>query len=488
MGINVLKNKLVAVLGYGQEGRAVTNYLIKHGVKPVLFDERPWRKWPKAEQEIIKKQKIKYVFGPDCFKKLEEFDIAFRSPGIKLSHPNLKKRISHNLSLGPSPSLGERRPIMTSQSKWFFEHCPAKIIGITGTKGKGTTASLIYEILKKRGQRSKVKGQRYLTGNIGKDQPLEFLDKLKPSDWVVYELSSFQLQDLKQSPHIGVVLMTTKEHLDYHKDTDEYIRAKEAIVKFQKADDFAIINADFKASIKIGQLGQGTKLYFSRKRSLKRGCFVKGERLIIKDVLNNNFQFSIFNFQIRGAHNLENISAGILAALSAGCSKKAIELATAKFKGLEHRLEFVAQKKGIKFYNDSFSTTPETAIAAINSFNEPLIPILGGSSKKADFNELGKIISRSKNIKTLILIGEESGRIKKAIFKPLSFRPSPNGKKEKMKILEGAKNMADIFKQIKSVAASGDVVLLSPACASFDMFDNYKDRGEKFKKQVKLFR
>jgi UDP-N-acetylmuramoylalanine--D-glutamate ligase len=467
MDLQDLKEKLVAVLGYGQEGKAVAAYLLRHGIKPVLFDQKSWENWDETETLEIKKLGVNFIFGQDCFKELKGFDVAFRSPGIKLAQVT-----------------GDKLQV-TSQTKWFFEHCPCKIIGVTGTKGKGTTASLIYEILESRN--SQLATRTYLTGNIGKTQPLEILDNLKADDYLVYELSSFQLQDLTQSPHIAVVLMVTSEHLDYHADQKEYVEAKSAITKFQTVNDFAVINADFENSMKIGEQGKGQKVYFSRNKEVSLGCFAQNGFILGINADGKKMEIAKTDeLQLRGAHNLENICAAILAAYTAGCDPVLIKKAITNFKGLEHRLEFVAEKNGIKFYNDSFSTTPETAIAAINSFTEPEILILGGSSKNSDFTELGKTIAAKKNIKTVILIGQEAGKIKSAI-KTLTPNPSPRGRGETMVILEEAKNMSEIFEQIKSVAASGDVVLLTPACTSFGMFKSYVDRGNQFKAAVKKF-
>lgn len=434
MDIEDLKDKLVAVLGYGQEGEAVADYLVKYGIKPVLFDQKPWEEWPKGEQEEIKKLGVNFIFGPGWLEELKGFDVAFRSPGIKLS------LLTTNNS-----------KLITSQTKWFFDHCPAKIIGVTGTKGKGTTSTLIYEILQAQSKISNPKSKIYLTGNIGKIQPLEILDTLSKNDWVVYELSSFQLQDLDHSPHIAVVLMITREHLDYHNDAAEYAAAKSSITKFQTEDDIAIVNQDYPGSKAVGELGSGKKIYFSRQDSSP---------------------VDVSGRQLRGEHNLENIYAAALAAKAAGRNANSIEQAISEFKGLEHRLEFVGNKNGIKFYNDSFSTTPETAIAAVKSFTEPLIVILGGSAKNSDFTELGQVISNTKNIKAAVLIGEEAVKIKELI------------NSADIQIFEGAKNMPEIFEQIKTIAKSGDVVLLSPACASFDMFENYKQRGNRFKQEA----
>jgi UDP-N-acetylmuramoylalanine--D-glutamate ligase len=450
-----LQNKLVAVLGYGIEGKAVTKYLLQHGISPVLFDAKPWSNWSVDDQEKIKALGVNFIFGEDYLKELKGFDVIFRSPGVKLS--DLKDKLSTNA-------------ILTSQTKWFFEYCPAKIIGVTGTKGKGTTCALIYEILKADGKNA------YLTGNIGQVQPLEILDNLKAEDFIVYELSSFQLQDLTQSPHIAVVLMVTSEHLDYHKNLEEYVNAKANIAKFQTKDDFLIYNVDYSNSVKIAEQSSGTKLRISAKQFEYPGCSVFSGWVTMGDLKGVNYPvIETSKLQLKGAHNWENICAAMEAAYFAGCENEVAESVTKNFKGLEHRLELVTEKNGIKFYNDSFSTTPETAIAAMKAFSEPEILILGGSSKKSNFENLGKIIINSTNLKTIILIGQETNRIKDAINQAGFFSG---------KILDGAINMKEIFQQIQSVATKGDVVILSPACASFGMFTDYKDRGNQFKKSA----
>lgn len=434
MNVEFLKNKNVGILGYGIEGVAVTKFLLKHGITPVLFDEKPWEKWSKEKQEEIKNLKINFIFGENAFLELYGFDIVFRSPGIKLE------------------KISEKKLLVTSQTKFFFDNCPCKIIGVTGTKGKGTTSTLIYNILQENVFNHNSKN--YLTGNIGYIQPLEILDSLNPNDLIVYELSSFQLQDLEKSPHIAVVLMITSEHLDYHKSINDYTNAKSNITRFQNIGDIAIINEDYEASKKIGTLGNAHKDFISAKKN--------------KPDISNYIPF----IQLKGKHNLENICASVALAKHLNINSDVIKKAIVKFKGLEHRLEFVCEKNGVKFYNDSFSTTPETAISAINSFNEPLNLILGGSSKKSNFNELGALIAQKTNIKNLILIGHEAENIKSAI----NLRKNSNSI-----ILTGAQSMAEIFKQIKTITKPGDVVLLSPACASFDMFNDYIDRGKQFK-------
>ncbi len=482
MEIKDLQNKLVAVLGYGREGKAVTAYLMKHGIKPVLFDQKAWKDWDEIEKLEIKKLGLNFIFGPDCFKELVGFDVAFRSPGVKIS--DISPRVTLGLRGLPSAEIN-----LTSQTKWFFEYCPCKIIGVTGTKGKGTTASLIYDILSSNSQILNLKSKIFLTGNIGKIQPLEIIDALTADDLAVYELSSFQLQDLDRSPHIAVVLMTTSEHLDYHANQDEYVDAKSSITKFQTADDFAVINSDFENSMKIGELGKGKKIYFSRKR-VDVDCFVKKDSITFVGAglkpAPTETTLNMADLQLRGAHNLENVCAAVSVAKILNIDDNVIRDAVIKFKGLEHRLEFVAEKSGVKFYNDSFSTTPETAIAAVKSFTEPLIVVLGGSSKNADFTDLGRTIAKVTNIKALILIGEEAEKIKSSVIETLTPALS-QGERAQIAYLEGAKNMEEIFEQVKSVAKKGDMVLLSPACASFDMFKSYVDRGEQFKTAVEKY-
>lgn len=458
MTILDLQKKNVGVLGYGQEGRAVVRYLMEYGIEPVIFDRNEWQEVPNETKEEIKNLNLNFIFGPGYLKELAGIDVAFRSPGIWRLHPDLLAAESRGLTI-------------TSQTKFFFDNCPAKIIGVTGTKGKGTTASLISLILKMQFQMSNFKCQTYLTGNIGKEQPLEIIDSLKKDDWVVYELSSFQLQDLEKSPHIAVCLMVTSEHLDVHKNIEEYLKAKSAIVKYQTQSDIAILNKDFPNTMAFADLGKGKKLYFSTKN--KADCYVENGQITSSD-----FRLPTSELPLRGSHNWQNVCAAVLTGQQAGCGNDAIRRAVLNFKGLEHRLELVADKNGIKFYNDSFSTTTETAIAAIKSFTESLILILGGSSKNADFTDLGRTIAETKNIKKIILIGQETENIRKALSKA-GF--------DKDKIVQGAETMAEIFEQIRSLAQPGDVILLSPACASFDMFKNYQDRGEQFKKFVTNF-
>ena len=447
------KNKKIAILGFGLEGMSIIDFLLHDALKITVYDDKPRGSFESIVTENYEQKGVSFEFE----KKLipEDYDIVFRSPGIKPSSPELVEAKSKGIEV-------------TSAIKMFFEQCPCEIIGVTGTKGKGTTSTLIYEMLKKEGF------DAYLGGNIG-IPPLSFLSELKGDSKVVLELSSFQLIDLEQSPHIGVILMTTSEHLDYHNDVYEYIEAKRNIFKFQDYKDFAVVNRDYPASNESDIYSNGKVYRVSREQDVDQGCFVKNDGIVLKMDGNENEILATKDLALRGKHNWENVCAATVAALCAGCSMKSIIPVLKSFKGLEHRIEHVATTRGVAYYDDSFSTTPETAIAAIEAFDEPKILILGGSSKNSNFSELGQIISESESIKAIIGIGVEWGRIRQEI----------KGLNPSIAIIEDCQTMKEIIQQCVEIGEIGDVVLLSPACASFDMFKSYKDRGDQFKEEVK---
>lgn len=389
------KGKKVAILGWGVDTQDVEPWLREKGATVTILDEA----------------------RGDKFENLDNYDLIIRSPGVYRYREELVKT----------------KTVVTSKTKLFFDNCPAKIIGVTGTKGKGTTATLIYEILKAAGK------DVYLGGNIGAGV---FDLKLRPEAFVILELSSFQLIDLHKSPHIAVILMVTSEHMNWHKNLEEYVTAKGQMVLHQSDGDFVVANRDYPSSKKIAKMSDGMIVW------------VSGKDMNLPT-------------HLRGEHNKENISAAIAVAKIIGVP---YEETIKNFGGLEHRLEEVSTVNGVTFYNDSFSTTPETAIAAVKSFAEPEVVILGGSSKESDFSELVKVIESAKNIKKIILMGLEGKRLAGMI--------------KKTTVITGLKTMEEIVKTAYNIAKSGDVVLLSPACASFDMFKNYKDRGLQFKRAV----
>lgn len=469
------KDKKVAILGVGIEGISSARFLVERGARVTFLDRKEDIRKMLNDKWLMQNEKgVGFVGGDEYLSGLDKYDVIVRSPGVRVTLPELEE--------------AKRRGVtITSQIKLFFDLCPCPIVGVTGTKGKGTTSTLIYEMLKKSGK------DAHLGGNIGKP-PLDFLDILSPQSIVVLELSSFQLQDLEKSPHIGVILMVTSEHLDVHADVREYVEAKRNLIRFQGKDDLAVINRDYPASNESDILTEGKVYYVSRERVVENGCYVdEGAVWLRRDGVASNAistkeatsdVASISNIykkiidlkdiRIPGRHNWENVCAAVMAASLAGVEKDDMVAVLKSFTGLEHRLELVREVRGIRYYDDSFSTTPETAIAGIEAFSAPEVLILGGSSKGSDFEELGRVIGNAKNIRAIIGIGDEWGEIRSKI----------QDQKSKILILEGAKDMKTIVGAAAKIAQEGDVVLLSPGCASFGMFRNYKDRGEQFKREV----
>lgn len=425
--LSFLKNKKIAFLGLGLENSALIRYLLKHKIKCeiTVCDQRR-----EINKLSLVKAKINWQLGRNYKKNLDKFDILFRSPGWPIdSITNYKLRLT---------------TLVSSPMKLFFELCPTKnIIGVTGAKGKGTTASLIYEILRAAGKRA------FLGGNIGV-APFAFIDKVKKNDWVVLELSSFQLEDMTASPSVAVITNFYPEHLspadpanpNFHKSAKEYWEAKANIFSWQKKGDYAI----FKQTPSFNFQTKGKKIYFSKSELPSR---------------------------LIGEHNKENIAAAVEAVKIAGVKQAVIKKAVAGFKGLEHRLEFVRQVKGVRYYNDSFATTPEAAVTALKSLAAPIILFLGGAEKNSDFFKLAQEVKRRAKF-VILLKGGATARIKKELLRA-------GYEKNKIRLF-AAINQAVKF--AGEMAAPGEAVLLSTACASFGMFKNYKQRGELFKREV----
>lgn len=446
----MISGKKIAIFGLGQEGISALNYLSSKN-EVAIIDEKKEKDLDPKNIQIAKNYNSKIYDSTDA--NLPTFDLVVRSPGVRPDHTTIKK-------------LKNAGAILTSPTNIFFEECKGQIIGITGTKGKGTTSTLVYELLK-------IKDQNvFLAGNIGTPM-LDVLKKINSKSKVVLELSSFQLMDLAKSPHVAVVLMVTSEHMDWHKNQDEYTSAKTNIAAHQGPKDYCVVNQDYPNSTKIAELSQAKK-YFLSTTNRVNGVYLDKSK-IVSQINKTEIVAETSDIKLPGPHNLENVVAAIAVAKIYGISNINIQMVLKNFKGLPHRLEYVGTINSAKYYNDSFSTTPETTIAAICSFKNPKIVILGGSSKNSDFSPLIKKIENDKTIKSLILVGPEGEKIKGLI----------KSESTKNKIIYGQKTMKQIVEQSVQLAEKSDVVLLSPACASFDMFKNYKDRGEQFAREVK---
>lgn len=457
--ISLYKNKQVAVIGLSVEGIDTVKFLSDQGAHVFCLDRRNKSELGDNYTQLSSFSPS-FVLGEGYLSNLAAYDMIVRSPGMALRTSELAEAAG-------------RGQIITSQTKLFFAHCQASIIGVTGTKGKGTTSSLIYAMIRESGKKA------WLGGNIGAPL-LSKVDEISPEDFVVIELSSFQLEDVHRSPHISVVLKITQEHLanfdpnatNYHESREAYVDAKRSIIAYQTEADTVIYTPDDATSREFGETSPAHKLSFSRSDE-HADAFVRGNTVFIRDSGIEHMLCSLPTIHLRGIHNLENIAAAALASRAMGIDIDSIRLGAEHFEGLEHRLETVRIVGGVVYVNDSFSTVPETAIAAIDSFSEPLVLIVGGSEKGSDYTDLGKRIAQS-SVRVLIVIGAMTDRILRSV-KAAGYGGE---------IVTGLSTMKDIVKASHTKARSGDVVLLSPACASFDMFKNYKVRGKEFKDEV----
>jgi len=434
-----LQNKKIAILGLGIENYWLVKYLLSKKIQCslVICDARNKKDLEDKLTEFKKYKNIDWILGKNYDHALSEFDLIVRSPGFPLFNKNLLI----------AQKAGAQ---ITSAMNLFFANCSStNIIGVTGTKGKGTTASLIADILRA-GEKTV-----WLGGNIGV-APFEFLARIEKNDWIVLELSSFQLEDLIHSPRIAVFTNFFKEHLapadpnnpNYHKNLVGYWYAKLNIFKFQGRDGILVVNEKLKTKFK--KIKTSKIIYFAK-----------------SDLLSG----------LVGEHNRENIAAAFEVAQLVGIKKEIVVKAVGKFKGLEHRIEPVRELKKTKYYNDSFATTPESAIIALRAFACPIILLAGGADKGADFKKFAKEIKQ--RVKFVALL---DGLATERIMKELQAIKYPE---KQMKIF---KNISSAVKMASRQALPGEAVLLSPGCASFGMFKNYKERGKLFKQEVRKLR
>jgi len=449
------KGKKIAVVGLSVEGLDSTRFFAREGALVTCLDRRTKVELGSTYDELTGLG-VSFELGDWYLSHLDKFDLIVRTAGI-------------------SPrEFSEYKDKLTSQTKLFFDLCEAPIIGVTGTKGKGTTSSLIAKMLEESNKRV------HLGGNVGTPL-LSKVRHIQQGENVVYELSSFQLEDLTKSPHVAVVLPITQDHLanvdplatNYHESREDYVVAKSTITRFQTNNDVVVASADNETSASFAKESIGKKYFVSRKT--KTDGYVENGTVFVTWQGQTQKVCSKNEIIIIGEHNLENIAAASLAALTAGCSFDAIRAAARSFVGLPHRLQLVGRDKGTAYYDDSFSTVPETTIAAIKSFDEPIVLIAGGSEKGSDFTQLGGVIAES-NVAALIAIGQMTHRIVEAANRAGFNR----------EIITGLTTMPEIVKSAGKLCKPGYVVLLSPACASFDMFKNYKVRGDQFAHEVSL--
>ena len=450
-----IRYRKVAIIGLGVSNIPLLDYLYEKKANVTIFDEREYNQIPKDVNEKISKYGFVLHFGKNCLQYLKNFNVIFRSPSCLPTKPELVEEAN-------------RGALVTTEVELLMKMCPAKIIGITGSDGKTTTTSLINSILQKAGYTT------FLGGNIG--TPLfTKLPEITPQDIVVLELSSFQLMGMEVSPQIAVITNITPNHLNIHKDYQEYIDAKKNIFKYQNEDGLLVLNYDNEITKECAKEANGKVIFFSSKTKLDNGYIVDED--VIKEC-DDKVRKHILNTEdviLRGNHNYQNIATAIATTSSLVDIETAVK-AIKEFKPVEHRIEFVEEIDGVKWYNDSASSSPSRTLSGINAFKEDIVLIAGGYDKNLDYTPLAKPIVDK--VETLILIGQTSGKIYEVVKNELE-------EENKHLDIYMCETLEETIPIAKKNASKGDVVLFSPASASFDMFKNFADRGNKFKELVR---
>lgn len=449
--VNSLKNKKITVIGAGVSNTPLINLLLENKCDVTVCDKSEREKLGTMADELEKKG-AKLCLG-DSYLEGIDADIIFRTPGINPNVPEIKIAV-------------EKGSTLTSEMEAFFDVCPCKIIAVTGSDGKTTTTSIIAELLKAAGYRV------HVGGNIGNPLLCQ-ADDMKESDIAVLELSSFQLMTMKKSPNIAVVTNLAPNHLDMHKDMQEYVNAKKNIFLHQTECDKLILNLDNDITAGFVDEGKGEVKLFSRKTAVTDGVFCKDGIIyfahggVYDNIMNADDIF------LPGLHNIENYMAAF-AAVDGLAAPDILSNVAASFKGVEHRIEFVRELHGVKYYNDSIASSPSRTIAGLRSFKQKVILIAGGKDKGVPFDILGSEIIE--HTKALVLTGVTAPKIKEAVLNAENYYDG-------FEIAEESE-FKDAVIAASKMAKDGDIVILSPACTSFDKFKNFAERGRVFKEIV----
>lgn len=437
-----VKGKKISVIGIGISNRPLIKYLVSLGAIVTAYDKKTKEKLGDFAQEL-ENMGVKLSLGDNYLDNLSG-DIIFKTPGMRFDNPHLSK-------------AKENGSIITSEMEVLFEICPATIIAITGSDGKTTTTTLIYTMLTEAGFTA------HLGGNIGTPLMTK-AEEMKSTDYAVLELSSFQLHTLKKSPHIAVITNITPNHLDWHTDYSEYIDAKKNIARYLNENDILVTNKSNEETKKIGETVNCECRFFSSKEDatvcLKNDViYYKGEPILKTE-----------DIKIPGHHNVENYMTAIGAVYDI-VGKDVIQKVAREFGGVPHRIELVRTIDGVRYYNSSIDSSPNRTINTLNVFSEPVVLIAGGKDKGIPYDEIGQPIKE--HVKTLILIGDTSKVISDAVKKVNGNIPTFY-----------ANTYEEAVKLAHDNAVAGDVVLLSSASTSFDMFNNFEERGNLFKELV----
>jgi UDP-N-acetylmuramoylalanine--D-glutamate ligase len=443
-----LKNKRVLVVGLGRSGAAAALFLQDRGARVTVSDTKSETQLQKEISALLDRG-ISLETGRHSERTFRDQDLIIVSPGVPADQPQLQ----HARAMG-IPVIGE--------VELAYRFLQGKVIAITGSNGKTTTTTLIGEILSKSGRKTLV------GGNIG-TPVISLVGQSSPEHLLVLEISSFQLETIEQfRPWIASILNITPDHLDRHRTFQAYVDAKARIFENQQADDFAVLNADDPTCVELKNKSKGTVYWFGRKEQVESGACVSGEEIVFRSSGRDTSVLPINEIQLKGAHNLENVLAAVCVAMLAGCEPQQVRAAVAQFGGVEHRLEPVATVNGVAYFNDSKATNVDATIKALESFAGNIHIILGGKDKGSDYTVLAPLLRE--RAKGAYLIGAAAEKIASQIQGSTRI------------IQSGTLDRA--VRQASEAAVYGDIVLLAPACASFDQFENYEQRGRVFKDLV----
>lgn len=452
-----LNGKRIAMLGIGVSNAPLVRMFASRGAQVIACDKRPRAQLGRIADEL-EAAGAALKLGEDYLKDLNA-DIIFRTPGMKFHLPELEEARAAGAAV-------------TSEMEVFFDLCPCHIIAVTGSDGKTTTTSIIAEMLRRQGYTV------HIGGNIGRAL-LPEIETIMPEDIAVVELSSFQLISMRKSPDTAVITNITPNHLDMHKDMEEYISSKMNIIEHQNAFARAVLNLDNAITKEAAAKTRGACMMFSRRETVGFGAYLDSDgSLCYSDRTGVEKIMSKDDILIPGMHNVENYLAAICAVW--GLVNPGIMQDVAKtFTGVEHRIEFIRELHGVKYYNDSIATTPTRTIAGLNSFNQKVILIAGGYDKRIPFDVLGpKVVEK---VKLLLTLGATADKIEAAVKNAPGYA---SGSPE----IRRVSNLGEAVFAAFSAANPGDIVTLSPACASFDMFKNFETRGEVFKELIRNLR
>ncbi len=454
------RGRRAALVGLGISNLSAARFLLRRGAEVAVFDRLGREEL--GERYRLLEGEVSFHLGPDYLERLAEgrWDYVLVTPGMPKDLPALRE-------------VAGRGAFLTGEMLLFLQLCRGVTVGVTGSSGKTTTVSLLAAILRAAGRDFR------LGGNLGRPL-LEEVEEIGEGETVVLELSSFQLELSSASPRVGVLLNVHPNHLDVHGDWDRYCQAKKRIFLFQGPEDWAVLNGREDPVRGFGPEVPGRLCFFHREAEVAAGATGEGGELRLVGLspfgLPEGRLGPREEIPLRGAHNVDNVLAACLSAALLGVRPEESWPAVRNFRPVEHRLEFVAEKGGVSFYNDSISTAPDRTVAALESFEEPLVLIAGGYDKKLPYGEMAKkIVER---VRVLVLLGEASARIASEVERIWAEIPGVLDRVVRVKNLEEA------VAEAARLARPGEVVLLSPGCASYDLFRDYRERGEAFRRLV----